>query len=120
MTFRGAAFLNIAKFLLSERADESYVRTAIGRAYYAAFLEARDFCESSGLPISSGNTHVEVRRCLESLHLEALAIDLRNLHTHRKHADYDVSRQFDDFADVAEITLWQAENIINRLASIDT
>jgi len=42
MTFDGSAFLRVANELAHNSDDEASLRTAVGRAYYAVFLQARE------------------------------------------------------------------------------
>ena len=50
-------FLEVARALIKGDPSEAYLRTAVGRAYYAAFLQARD---AAGLRNEGSGIHEEV------------------------------------------------------------
>jgi uncharacterized protein (UPF0332 family) len=58
--FDPAQFLRVASVLASEGANEAMLRTAVGRAYYAVFLAARD---RLGI-VTTEKVHSEVVRLL--------------------------------------------------------
>ncbi|MBA2470032.1 MAG: hypothetical protein H0V37_11560 [Chloroflexia bacterium] len=112
---RGRDFLPVGQFL-EKLAGEASERTRTGRAYYAAFLEARQFCEDRlGYErVKSGGEHVTVPRLMATVDAK-LEVDLAFLRQLRNHADYDLH--------FAEETIWlqlldavdQANEIIARL-----
>lgn len=75
--------------------DEAQVRTAIGRAYYASFLLARD---RLGIGGGGGKVHKAVVSRLHSKRRHKMARHLKELRNLRNKADYNVT-----------ITLSQAE-----------
>jgi hypothetical protein len=87
---RGRDFLKVDAFLENRHEDE-FVRTRIGRLYYAAYLEARGFCEVSLAYVRTrqGREHQDIRRLLSAVdpNLSASIRFLRNL---RNAADYDL------------------------------
>lgn len=101
MTFNAATWLPLATFLetldCAETgvAEEAVVRTAIGRAYYAAVISARDRIATQHPSIASGvGTHSAVQKALRSTkrrQLERLALLLRNMQLDREDADYRAS-----------------------------
>lgn len=98
MTFEWAQYLNVARELASVKSDpptdEARSRSAISRAYYAAFCTARNFLlNREGLTISrSGRAHGEVRRGFLKSSDKAkkqVANRLKQLKEFRRRADYD-------------------------------
>ncbi len=93
-------FLVTAEFLidfdpadLSNEPTEADFRTAVGRAYYASFLDVRDLLEGMGFKnLRRGNTHHLVKQYLEHGGKRARIISnkLSGLHERRKNADYDI------------------------------
>lgn len=57
MNFDPIRFLRIAELVAGASDDEAGLRTAVGRAYYACLLEAR---EKLGVQTRSGRVHEEV------------------------------------------------------------
>jgi len=91
---RGRDFLGTCAVLASV-ADEAAVRTRTGRAYYAAYLEARAFCEEQlgYVRVKQSREHQDVPRLLSPVDRDVVSrlLLLRQL---RNIADYemDVSR----------------------------
>jgi hypothetical protein len=115
MAFRGQDFLDVAQLLARTCQDEGCRRTAIGRAYYAAFHSARDYCASIGRVVPQNNPHVELRRNLEQLGQIHLADDLRTLHQMRKNADYDVPFPSTNLPETMAAAIGLAESILSRV-----
>lgn len=69
-------------------------RSAISRAYYAAFLEAAAFLDRIGFAVeNSPGAHVAVQHALNNSRDEVLCAvgnELGTLHKQRRRADYDV------------------------------
>lgn len=90
MAFDPQRLLDLADKLCNDQnyQDESKYRTSISRAYYAAFLTARDKLESTGITFSEDRSvHTEVREQLKIKN--KLASDmLYNLRRERNNADY--------------------------------
>ncbi len=86
-------FLRLAgKLAAVPSADEAQIRTAISRAYYAAFHAAKGCLTAIGVRI--GHNHGELQRfLLESAHSQAVEAgkQLADLHTFRIKADYELS-----------------------------
>jgi uncharacterized protein (UPF0332 family) len=88
------AFVELAANL-ARRGDEAADRSAIGRAYYAAFHACRDHLDAGGERVSRGSSgHGEVLDNLSNLDLEA-GQNLRRLHRMRRAADYEAVRPID-------------------------
>jgi hypothetical protein len=81
---------------LSAGATTAERRTAVGRAYYAAFNVGAAWLRALAFPVGKGAAaHGEVQRCLaNSGHpdLDAVASQLGDLHTERNRADYQLDR----------------------------
>jgi hypothetical protein len=93
---RGEDFLKVAEYLLNARpANEPHWRAAAGRAYYALFLEGRDWLRRAGFNVDeSKSTHKRVNDLFISLDdeiIKNLGLALDRLHCLRKEANYDIS-----------------------------
>lgn len=96
----GKLFLGTARFLRSEGSDEAAYRSAVSRAYYACFLEARqlafDNCpeavrRKAGIAKIKGIKHDKLRTYLTNAAdeaIRALGINLSGLCGNREDADY--------------------------------
>jgi len=92
VSFTGSDFLTFAQNLVLGSPTEAELRNAISRAYYAAFLRAREYCWHKGdIVDQTGRAHEQVRRNLQRRGQRHLAADLLNLHLLRKNADYDIT-----------------------------
>ena len=90
MSFTPKDFYDLALWLISQRGDESSVRSAISRAYYGAHLLA---CEKLieknwWTPTGTGIDHDGVIRALRQRRTRQLGDNLRSLLELREHADY--------------------------------
>ena len=86
--FEWEDFLDLAESLASQPSNEAAARSAISRAYYAAFHAGRDYLVRAKIPIDrSCNTHVQVQDELQKS--EAIGQVVKRLHVWRKYADYD-------------------------------
>jgi len=87
--FDWTGYLDLAESLAGLAGDEAAQRSAISRAYYAAFHRGRDFLDRKTPTVPrDGSAHVEVRNRL-AVDSRGVAQDLRRLHGWRKNADYD-------------------------------
>src|SRR5437879_2622057 len=89
----GRDFLSIARILAS-MSEESAWRSAVSRAYYAAFHAVRDFLESLGFalpPDEKAHAYLWLRlqNCGDSA-LENAGKTLNFLRRHRTQADYNL------------------------------
>lgn len=91
--FDPANFLNLASQLCSSGADETSLRTSVGRSYFSAFLSAREKLDSLGHyhPKHSGDDHPGVRNALGSIGRSDLKNKLLGLSVRRGTADYDLN-----------------------------
>ena len=90
----GSAFIQVAIKLAPSR-DEAERRTAVSRAYYAAFHAGRDFFDDLGFRVPRAEAaHVYVSRRLSAAtsvpSLTAVGNDLNTLRGYRNQADYDM------------------------------
>lgn len=76
---------------LDDRHEDEFVRTRFGRLYYAAYLEARGFCETSlgYVRMRQGREHQNVPRLLATIDPD-LSSSIRFLRNLRNAADYDL------------------------------
>jgi hypothetical protein len=100
MAFDPTQFLPIARRLdpgVSGGAGEGEIRTAMGRAYYSAFLVARERLTEAGFTPNPGlSIHQWVLARLKTAtdaHLKSLGGQLGSLFGNRKLADYDLGNQ---------------------------
>ena len=111
----GREFLDVAEFLESMEGEAS-AGARTGHAYYAAFLEARSFCElATGYSRSkSSREHAEVARLLGRFDPE-LSANLTFLRQHRNAADYEIELSTETIVKQAERARELAAIIITRL-----
>lgn len=94
MTFEWRDFLVLAEEL-AVREEESCQRSAVSRAYYAAFCSARDAIREEGVVLpKSGSVHRVIWSQFEKAsasHRRRIAILGSRLRHSRNRADYDVA-----------------------------
>lgn len=114
MAFDWTGYLTLAESLSKAHHDETQLRAAISRAYYAAYITARRYWESVGNSLQdSDSSHVQVSRAYERRNpvseadrLKAhVGTALRTLREYRVSADYDDEFAFSGIADVAKLTV---------------
>jgi hypothetical protein len=117
MAFTGADFLGVAQILIElESGAEPEERSAIGRAYYAAYLLARDYVRDElGSNQDRPGGHSAVRKLIEPTN-QQLARDLWRLSDLREEADYVIPYPGPDPRAAAEVAIELAKLII---ASVD-
>lgn len=112
------AFLDIAKALLSD-STPAYCRTAIGRAYYAAFNVGAQLLRGLECRISQGpEAHKDVRELLDLSDIYELTIaatNLGDLREQRNEADYVLDNAGVETLDTANTVISQAEETITIL-----
>lgn len=114
MAVEGRSFLDVAKILLEQYIksgyqDEHIARSCISRAYYAAFLEARD---KAGIKSSSVSVHSETYNYYASKK-PAIKNRLVTLKEYRAKADYQL--HLDVQLRDTQLSLSAAEKIIKDL-----
>lgn len=110
MSFDPVRFLDVAELLAQETIDEANLRTAVGRAYWASFLEAR---HRLGVPTRTGRVHREVIGRLKKSDLTA-GNQLDKLEELRTLADYELDRS-DSWRSNWEMARSLANHILERL-----
>ncbi len=89
MTFNPINFYELAQWLVDQRIDESSLRTAISRVYYAAHLIALEkLVQKNWTPKGRGEDHGGVIRELRTRKFRQLGDRLKRLLELREHADY--------------------------------
>jgi len=88
MSFDPLDFLTLAQSMASSGAQESELRTAVGRAYYALFLMARD-----KMDVRRRNSvhHETIKRLKKTEGYRTMADQLDELSRLRKVADYELT-----------------------------
>ena len=126
MSFDWADFLTLADALVcdpdSPGPEEASLRTAISRAYYAAFRVALNFGRDKGefTPTQTGQDHRLVRdhfRSSSQRIRRKIGLDLGRLYDNRRNADYDdvLSGRPDS---LAQSSVAVAQNVLNALSSL--
>jgi hypothetical protein len=111
-------FCNLAERLIQNEKNPEGFRSAISRAYYGAFLQARDFLERLSIYLISGNKHEEIRQILSNTgdadvdFATGLLVLLRD---QRNGADYDVADRSVEVEAEAQAGLDRAREIIAKL-----
>lgn len=94
-------------------------RTAIGRAYYAAFLVARDFLEGLGIKVPNGSKcHTTVKDGLNNSGVASLVIvsaQLGTLYDGRAAADYKLQDRTTESTTNAEVAVTLSRLVIRML-----
>jgi hypothetical protein len=120
MAFDWKEFLLVAKHLSSLSSatlpSEAGYRSAVSRAYYAAYCHARNFARDRQgfIPSKSSSDHAKVRDHFRAKNLVIIATQLDNLRQWRNDCDYEDSISYLNplFLNTPII---EAENIINIL-----
>lgn len=112
---QGRDFLRVVT-LFVEHHDEAFVRTSTGRAYYAAYLECRHFCEVhlGYVRRRTAREHNAVARLLKTADPE-LSDQLSFLRGIRNAADYDLELSWETVSRQATQSAAVAVRIIARL-----
>ena len=113
------AFLALAKRLVSNEKNAEGRRSAISRAYYAAFNVAVEFCASIGCHVPNGPQGHELaynylNNCGDSDLIDA-ASSLHNLRGERNIADYKLTKKYVESEDWVHDLIKSAEEIIKSL-----
>lgn len=118
--FDGQEFLDVAGHLQQADSREAFRRSAISRAYYAAFHLARAYCRERGwiAESGSGSDHRKLAGILARVDA-GLASELRELRLLRNEADYSVETMPDaELALNVQYAIELAELIRARLAEM--
>jgi uncharacterized protein (UPF0332 family) len=117
--FQWTNYLTIAKEL-SEKEGEEYKRTAISRAYYSAFHEARSFLQRKGLSYTSRDyVHSFVWGAFSKFPKEARKIAAKGdrLKYKRQRADYD--DEIPGLNNLTKAAIQEAEDISEALKKMN-
>jgi hypothetical protein len=117
-----ARFLDLAKVLKGGTANAEMCRTAIGRAYYAAFNVGVEALVAIGIqPSRSPSGHGELRNCLGASsdpELRRANARLGVLHSRRIRADYDLSDPVVETRAEADTACHEADEVISLLTKL--
>lgn len=126
MSFHWGDYLTLADSLVSAPAapgpQEAALRTAISRAYYAAFCSARNLTRNRGEFVSTGaaSDHeliaVYFRGSTDPTR-QRIGVDLGRLRKYRNNADYDDQLAGDPLAR-AKLSVATAHGILTALGSL--
>jgi hypothetical protein len=115
---RGREFQDVAE-TLAKGASAAELRSAVGRAYYAAFNTSAEFVRDLGFRVpESSEAHDRVRRLLNNsgeTTLVVVAQQLGTLRTKRNHADYRLTRRDVEQAPTVRPLVAQARSLIDSL-----
>jgi uncharacterized protein (UPF0332 family) len=126
MSFNWVDFLTLADALVrdpnSPGPEEASLRSAISRAYYAAFHVARNFGRDRGefIPTGTGQDHWLVMNHFRSSPdriRRKIGLDLDRLYDNRASADYDDVLAGRPIA-LAQSSVAVARNVLNALNSL--
>jgi uncharacterized protein (UPF0332 family) len=110
--------LLVAEGLCQLNCGTAQFRSAISRAYYAAFLVADLFLKQMALPVRNREQHKIVQERLEAgndIPIKTAASRLALLRSRRKDADYKMSVRPEETADCAIRSIRMAGDIIREL-----
>ncbi len=125
MSFNWADYLSLAEALFktpnTPGPDEASFRSAISRAYYAAFCNARNFArdrEGLNLPQTAKDYQLVIAHFQGSQDptRRKIARNLRRLRDHRNKADYEDSLTRPNALTQSALTL--ARNLLNSLKTL--
>ncbi|MBM4141907.1 MAG: HEPN domain-containing protein [Nitrospira sp.] len=120
----GRDFLNLA-IKLQNAEDEAEHRTAVSRAYYAAFNHVKSFLYKCKIKLpKAAKAHVKAYQYLFNSGLdeaEDLAEILDNLRNYRNDADYElISPKYQHNKKNCHLVCFQAEQFFNRFDKVDS
>ena len=118
------SFLSNTNIVLSPK-ESAWLRSAISRAYYSAFLQLRhEFrndptLQSRVTPMSNAHSNIK-NELINNLpaHLIYLANDFDNLRVERNHADYDLPGIYDVNPSKVRTSSISANRIISNIGLI--
>lgn len=112
-----ADFYRVACDLPKQSTDESYLRTSVGRGYYACFHLAKVAAEKKWSWVEPGDgRHRALVRLLKARGSAAISDQLRDLLDMREHADYHLDNVVDP--QYCEEARQLAEWLVPRLVSL--
>lgn len=116
--FSPEIFLDVAKKIKesSNLNEQGKLRTSIGRAYYAAFLVAREYLKRFGIRFEKERQHQKVIDALDDLNQEFIKNQLEELRDFRVKADYYLNILVN--MDLCEKCIILSEEIITSIEGI--
>ena len=122
MSFDWTGYLDLARELASATGQEARLRTAISRAYYAAFHQARIHLEREGVAMHhNGSDHGRVKRAFRDNPDPTrgwIGATLERLLEDRNQSDYDDWVADGWLAKAAEAAVEDAAEVILALAAL--
>jgi hypothetical protein len=111
----GRDFLSVAAALAPYK-EAAFLRTRIGRLYYAAYLESRAYCERflGHSRLKLAREHQAIANLLAQVDRE-LEFRLRDLRSARNAADYDEHLPYDQVVDLLDRPIESSTWIMDRL-----
>jgi uncharacterized protein (UPF0332 family) len=119
MTFDPTEFFHLSQQMMSTGSpNEAVLRTAIGRAYYSAFLSARAKVPANMLTMLNrpADIHWVVRVAMKKLGHPQIADKLDTLGTQRGDCDYDMSKSIQTTE--ADEALKLADNLLQLIGGL--
>jgi hypothetical protein len=115
----GRHFLQVAE-VLAPYEGEAFMRTRIGRLYYAVYLEARDYAERhlGHSRLKLAREHQAIAHALARVDPE-LEFRLRDLRSTRNAADYDDQLSHDHIMDLLDRAIETSTWIMARLDDLN-
>ena len=122
MAFDWRTFLTLAQILVKQESNDAALRSAISRAYYAAYIVARRHWETANGPVPrEGSSHKIIwdGYANGSGNIERrIATDGNTMFTHRNRADYDDNIP-GDLVSTAKTVLILAEKTIKNVEGLN-
>ena len=122
MIFDWAKYLVLAEELAMRSSDEASLRSAVSRAYYAAFCIARNRLLQEGEEIpKTGEAHTTVwtkYRFSAQKHLKDVGTTGDRLRRSRNKADYD--DELPDISAMVEDAIAKARRLLHSLGAVDS
>jgi uncharacterized protein (UPF0332 family) len=122
MSFDWSHYLDLAEELIERAANspnaEADLRSAVSRAYYGAFHQARLYLKDAfGIAIErDAYSHAQVRRAFQDRQYYKIAANLSRMRVDRNKADYDDT--ITNLLHLARENLRRANNVISELDNI--
>ena len=121
MAFDWKTFLTLAQILVKQESNDAALRSAISRAYYAAYIVARRHWETDNGPMQIGASSHKIiwdgYANRPGVIERRIATDGQTMFTHRKRADYDDVIP-GDLVSTAKTVLILAEKTINNVEGL--
>ena len=111
-------FCNLAERLIAREKNAEGFRSAISRAYYAAYLQAVDFLERMPVHLIGDSKHFQATTFLSDTgdaDIDAVGVLLGIIRDDRNVADYDLARKDVETEAKAQECLDNAREIIAKL-----